>query len=212
MSGGFRRHEGIAAPFLADNVNTDLIIPSREMRRVSKLGLGEALFANLRYRDGARQPDPDFVLNRPAYAGASLLLAGANFGCGSSREHAVWALKDFGIRVVIAESFAGIFESNCIANGLLPLALPSAEIARLAEWCAGDPQARPLAVDLEAQQLTAGTRTLAFEIAPAARQALLSGVSPIDRILSEEGETIRDFMARDCRRRPWLYREGEAAG
>ena len=120
----FAAHCGVAAPLLRSNVDTDAIIPSREMGRVSKRGLSIGLFANWRYADPrARIPNPEFVLNQPAYAGASILLGGDNFGCGSSREHAVWALAEFGIRAILAPSFGAIFQKNCIANGLLPARL-----------------------------------------------------------------------------------------
>ena len=124
----------VAAPLLRANVDTDAIIPSREMKSVSKTGLAAGLFAGWRYTQiGGREPDPDFVLNQPAYAGAQVLLAGENFGCGSSREHAVWALLEFGIRAIIAPSFAPIFRMNCVRNGILPVCLPAATIAALAE-------------------------------------------------------------------------------
>ncbi|MEO0577031.1 MAG: 3-isopropylmalate dehydratase small subunit, partial [Pseudomonadota bacterium] len=122
----FTTHSGIVAPILIDNVDTDQIIPSREMKRVSKLGLGEGLFAGWRYtyEDGEKTGlTDDFILNSPAYHGTSILLGGRNFGCGSSREHAVWALADFGIRVVIAASFGKIFHRNCARNGVLAIEL-----------------------------------------------------------------------------------------
>ena len=114
-----------ALPLMRDNIDTDAIIPSREMRTVSKRGLADGLFAGWRYREiGGRDPDPGFVLNEPARKGARILIAGANFGCGSSREHAVWALAEYGIRAIIAPSFAPIFQANCVANGLVPAILP----------------------------------------------------------------------------------------
>ncbi len=140
---------GVAAPLLRANVDTDAIIPSREMKSVSKHGLADGLFAGWRYLAiGGREPDPGFVLNQPAYAGTSILLAGENFGCGSSREHAVWALDEYGIRAVIAPSFAPIFQGNCVRNGLLPVRLDAGAVARLAEAVAPDPQHRPVTVDL----------------------------------------------------------------
>lgn len=128
------QHTGIAVQLMRDNVDTDLIIPSREMKKVSKKGLGEGLFANRRYLPDSRRPDRDVPLNDPARDGASILISGRNFGCGSSREHAIWALHEYGIRVIIAESFGAIFYDNCIANGLLPCVLPGDVIARLVEW------------------------------------------------------------------------------
>ena len=123
----------VAAPLLRANVDTDAIIPSREMKSVSKTGLAAGLFAGWRYTQiGGREPDPDFVLNQPDYAGAQVLLAGENFGCGSSREHAAWALLEFGIRAIVAPSFSPIFRMNCVRNGMLPVCLPAATIAALA--------------------------------------------------------------------------------
>ena len=139
----FITHQGIAAPLLRVNIDTDAIIPSREMRRVSKQGLGEGLFAGWRYLDedpDQRRPRPDFVLNRSEYANASILLSGDNFGCGSSREHAVWALVEYGFRAVIAPSFGSIFYGNAARNGLLPVRLPGESVAALSESISADPQ------------------------------------------------------------------------
>src|SRR5512145_1859336 len=138
----------VAAPLIRANVDTDAIIPSREMKSVSKQGLADGLFAGWRYTTiGGREPDPAFVLNQPAYAGARILLGGENFGCGSSREHAVWALLEYGIRAVI-------FHGNCVRNGILPVRLDAGSIARLAEAVAPDPQQRQLTVDLVTQHVT----------------------------------------------------------
>jgi 3-isopropylmalate/(R)-2-methylmalate dehydratase small subunit len=120
----------VAAPLLRANIDTDTIIPSREMKSVAKTGLAAGLFAGWRYTAiGGREPNPEFVLNQPAYAGTRILLGGENFGCGSSREHAVWALHEYGIRAVIAPSFAPIFFGNCVRNGIVPVVLPAAQIA-----------------------------------------------------------------------------------
>ena len=181
----FACHRGIAAPLLRDNVDTDAIIPSREMRRVSKRGLGAGLFANWRYADvGGRLPNPRFVLNQPAYAGASILLGGHNFGCGSSREHAVWALSDFGIRAIFAPSFGAIFRKNCIANGLLPGTVPAADLSTLAGWVAAAPQQNLLAIDLHAGKVSTAKAELAFGIRPGDRQRLLRGLDPIAHTLT----------------------------
>ncbi len=179
----FIRHEGIAAPLPIDNVDTDAIIPSREMSRISREGLGRSLFANWRYRAaGAYDPDPDFVLNRAPFDSASVLVAGDNFGCGSSREHAVWALADFGIRVIVAPSFGAIFESNCWSNGILPVTLPAAEVERLMA-AAG---AAPFVVDLEACRIEVpGTAPVRFEVPPGRRADLMAGADAIDRTLAE---------------------------
>ena len=127
----FTLHTGIAAPLLRDNVDTDQIIPSREMKSVTKTGLGKGLFAGQRYLPNGL-PNPDFVLNQADYKAATILLSGKNFGCGSSREHAVWALKEYGFRAVIAESFGEIFYNNCIRNGILCVQMSKAKIVNLA--------------------------------------------------------------------------------
>ena len=176
----FACHRGIAAPLLRDNVDTDAIIPSQQMRRVSKRGLGAGLFANWRYADvGARLPNPSFVLNQPAYAGASILLSGDNFGCGSSREHAVWALRDFGIRAIFAPSFGAIFRKNCTANGLLAGTMPAGRLSVLASWVETAPQKNLLAIDLAAGKVATAATEAAFDIRPADRQRLLRGLDPI---------------------------------
>lgn len=201
-----RRVEGIVAPLLRPNIDTDAIIPSREMKRVSREGLGDGLFAGWRYADPERRtPNPDFVLNQPAYRDASLLAAGPNFGCGSSREHAVWALLDYGIRAVLAPSFGAIFERNCYNNGLLPVILPAAEIERVLTVSGGGSTGRPVVVNLEAQrvELPDGGH-LAFSCPTMQREMLLNGWDPVDRTLQHQ-EAIDRFLEQDRRRRPWVY-------
>ena len=199
----FTRHRGVAAPLLRDNVDTDAIIPSREMRRVSKRGLGVGLFANWRYANvGARLPNPDFVLNQPAYDGATILLGGANFGCGSSREHAVWALADFGIRAIFAPSFAVIFRKNCIANGLLPGTMPMADVTALAHWVEEAPQRNQLTVDLAAATVTTTSTRIPFAIRPPDRTRLLRGMDPIAHTLAGAAR-IAAFEERWWRSSPW---------
>jgi 3-isopropylmalate/(R)-2-methylmalate dehydratase small subunit len=196
----------VAAPLLRANVDTDAIIPSREMKSVSKHGLAEGLFAGWRYTTiGGREPDPQFVLNQPAYAGTRILLAGENFGCGSSREHAVWALLEYGIRAVIAPGFAPIFHGNCVRNGILPVRLGPDRVARLAAAVAPDPQHRLLTVDLPRQRV-AGPDGLefGFEIAPEEREMLLEGLDAIDLTLKHR-DAVDAFLARDRERRPWIY-------
>lgn len=202
----FTRHTGIAAPLLRINVDTDAIIPSREMKRVSKEGLGEGLFANWRYSDpAAREENPEFVLNRQPYRAASILLSGVNFGCGSSREHAVWALKDFGIRAIVAPSFGSIFYGNCIRNGILPVRLPEEVVAAIAEWVECDPDAHRPTIDLPAQTVTGPENERhAFEIGPADKEMLLEGLDAIAVTLKREGE-ISAYEAADRPRRPWVY-------
>ena len=167
----FRTLQSIAAPLIRDNVDTDLIIPSREMKSVSKKGLSVGLFANWRYTNvDARVPNPDFVLNQPQYAGAQILLGGTNFGSGSSREHAVWALAEFGFRAVIANSFSPIFRGNCIRNGMLPIVLDPAPF--------NDPKLT-LEIDLPAQTITAGGQTWTFDIDQESKLMLTEGLDPI---------------------------------
>ncbi len=201
----FVRHTGIAAPLLRINIDTDAIIPSREMKRVSKEGLGEGLFANWRYRDVAsRAEEPGFVLNRAPWRQASILLAGANFGCGSSREHAVWALKDFGFLAIVAPSFGSIFHGNCVRNGIVPVELDESQVAVLAAAEEAKP-GRPLTIDLENCQLVdADGSSHAFRIAEQARHLLLEGLDPIAATLAED-QHIQNFLERDRRERPWVY-------
>ena len=181
----------IVAPLLRDNVDTDTIIPSREMTSTGRTGLADGLFAPWRYRKG-RVPDPDFVLNRPAFAHAQILASGANFGCGSSREHAVWALAEWGVRAVIAESFAPIFFGNCIRNGVLPIVLDKAAIASVAGTC--------VTIDLPAQTL--GRHR--FEIDEEAKAMLVEGLDAIDLTLKCRTD-IAAWTARDTQARPWVY-------
>lgn len=201
----FLRHQGVAAPMLRSNIDTDAIIPSREMKRVSKLGLGDGLFADERYSaSDSRELNADFVLNLPEYRGTTVLLAGPNFGCGSSREHAVWALGEYGIRAVIAPSFGIIFAGNCIRNGLLPLVLPESAVKSLAQWVAIDPQAHQLVIDLEAQRLDGGDQQYSFALEDGPRRMLLDGLDSIALTLTR-GEQIAAFHKRRQQSRPWLY-------
>ncbi len=200
-------HRGIAAHLPQPNIDTDAIIPSREIRRVSKEGLGAALFAGWRYRSAAsREPEPDFILNRAAYRHASILLAGDNFGCGSSREHAVWALKDFGVKVILAPSFGGIFFNNCALNGILAIELKETELGKLAAWTAADPRRNQPAVDLESQRIHWGRNEVSrFDIKPARREMLLEGGDAIAATLRMES-AIAAFERTDWERRPWTWR------
>lgn len=202
----FTRLTAIAAPIRRINIDTDIIIPSREMKRVSKQGLGDGLFAGWRYREpGGREENPDFILNQEPYRRARILLAGANFGCGSSREHAVWALYEWGIRCIIAPSFGAIFRGNCVRNGILPVVLDDAVIERLAEQVMADPERAQLTVDLETcQVIAADGEAHAFDIAPGDRRMLLEGLDAI-AVTLEHAEDILEFQARDRLRRPWVY-------
>jgi 3-isopropylmalate/(R)-2-methylmalate dehydratase small subunit len=202
--------EGVAAPMLRPNIDTDAIIPSREMKRVSKLGLGDGLFASERYlsaagSDDRREENPEFVLNQPAYRDCSILLAGSNFGCGSSREHAVWALKEFGIRAILAAGFGTIFANNCVRNGLLPVVLAGEDIQRLADWVAADPQGNRVRIDLPEQRVTGADCSLDFDIDDGPKTMLLHGLDAI-ALTQERGEVIASFDRRRRSERPWLYR------
>ena len=187
---------GIAAPLLRANVDTDLIIPKQFLKTLVRSGLGQHLFSEVRY-DAEGRERPDFILNQPPYRSASILLAGPNFGCGSSREHAPWALKDFGIRAILAPSFADIFSTNCIANGLLPVALPMAAIETLAAVKG------TLTVDLPAQQVRGGGHSFAFDIEPTRKAVLLEGLDEIKRTEANLAD-IAAFEARRRQEAPWL--------
>ncbi|HUD95525.1 3-isopropylmalate dehydratase small subunit [Sphingobium sp.] len=192
---GFKTLTSIAVPLIRDNVDTDAIIPSREMTSVSKIGLAEGLFAGWRYMEG-RTPNPDFVLNQPGYAGAQILLGGANFGCGSSREHAIWALAEYGFRVIVAFSFNPIFRANCVRNGIVPVELDATPLAQA--------QGR-LTVDLPNQSVTATDgRRWTFAIDVEAKAMLLDGLDEIGLTLLQAG-AITAFRAHDRTLRPWAY-------
>ncbi len=207
----FRSLRAVAAPILRANVDTDAIIPSREMKSVSKTGLADGLFAGWRYTAiGGREPNPEFVLNQPAYVGTKILLGGENFGCGSSREHAVWALHEYGIRVVIAPSFSPIFRGNCVRNGIVPVTLAAEEVAKLAEFVMADPSVHQLEVDLEVCEVRAGANIQRFELESEAREMLLEGLDGIDLTLKHRAD-IDAFVARDRLQRPWIYSTVEKA-
>ncbi len=190
---------GDAAPLVVDNVDTDTIIPSREMRSTGRAGLADGLFAPWRYTDAdARTPNPDFVLNQDTYSSATILAAGENFGCGSSREHAVWALAEFGITAIIAVSFAPIFYANCLRNGIVPIALPRKAVDRLA--------AEYVTIHLTDQQVTGAGNIYNFDIDPEAKHMLLNGVDAIDLTLTDRG-AIETWTQRDRTARPWVYLE-----
>lgn len=196
----------IAAPLVRANIDTDAIIPSREIRSVSKTGLADGLFAGWRYTEiGGRDPDPAFVLNDPAYAGAQILLGGENFGCGSSREHAAWALVEYGFRAIIAPSFNPIFFNNCVRNGIVPAVVAAEPIAAMAAEVAADPQGRRVSVSLEEMQVTGpdGAR-IGFQLGDEPREMLLHGLDAIDLTLRWRDE-IAAFREADQRRRPWIY-------
>ena len=201
-------HEGIAVPLLRSNVDTDTIIPSREMRHVSKQGLGEGLFAGWRYLNGDQETrviNPDFALNKPQYAGASILLAGRNFGCGSSREHAVWALLEYGFRAIIAPDFGSIFYHNAMRNGLLPVRLPESAILNLSSPPGVGALSGRITIDLQNSSVT-GSAGLSyrFDIESMYRQMLLRGMDAIDMTLQHQ-DLIDEFRCRDRLQRNWAY-------
>jgi 3-isopropylmalate/(R)-2-methylmalate dehydratase small subunit len=200
----FVRLTGVAAPLPMANVDTDMVIPKNYLKTIVREGLGRHLFAEMRY-DEAGGERADFVLNRPAYRQAKILVALENFGCGSSREHAVWALRDFGISCVIAPSFADIFFNNCFKNGVLPVMLPKEICAQLMDDAERGANAT-LTVDLAAQELVRpdGER-IAFEVEPSRRRRLLEGLDEIGTTMARGGN-IEAFEARLSRREPWRAR------
>jgi 3-isopropylmalate/(R)-2-methylmalate dehydratase small subunit len=201
----------VALPLLRDNIDTDALIPSREITTVSKSGLASGLFAGWRYVGGDHaRPDPGFALNDPAYRGAQILLAGDNFGCGSSREQAVWALAEYGFRVLAAPTFNPIFYRNCVRNGIVPAMLPSSKIEEIAHWVRADPQTNRLSVDLRERAIRApGHRSWEFTISDESRDFLLRGIDAIDETLKLR-DKIAEFRAADKLRRPWVYEVGSA--
>ncbi|MEQ5805849.1 3-isopropylmalate dehydratase small subunit [Alteromonas sp. NFXS44] len=202
----FVTHTGVAAPLLQINIDTDAIIPSREMRRVSKKGLGEGLFAAWRYQmPDSREPNPDFVLNKPEYGNTSVILAGNNFGCGSSREHAVWALAEYGIRAIIAPGFGAIFYQNCIRNGIIPVVLKQECVQALADEVSTHPQDSQVSVDLEKQAvISSAGRLYHFDIEPGHKEMLLKGLDSIGVTLQHVSD-IAAYESKDKQRRAWLY-------
>ncbi|RMD79535.1 MAG: 3-isopropylmalate dehydratase small subunit [Gammaproteobacteria bacterium] len=214
----FVRHTGLVAPLDRANVDTDQIIPKQYLKSIRRTGFGANLFDDWRYLDpgepgmdhSRRRPNPDFVLNQPRYRGATILLARENFGCGSSREHAPWALADYGFRVLIAPSFADIFYANCFNNGLLPVVLPAEVVDRLFREVEAQEGYR-LTVDLEEQvvQTPSGER-IPFQVEPGLRRKLLEGLDDIGLTL-ERAEAIRAYEARRMEEAPWLFQDLLAA-
>ena len=202
----FEHHTGIAAPLMQINIDTDAIIPSREMKSVSKKGLEDGLFAEWRYLSlTTRKENPEFVLNQDPYRSASLLLTGENFGCGSSREHAAWALYQWGIRVIVAPSFGSIFYNNCIQNGILPVVLGPEKIKELQTFVELNPAVNQLTVDLRATIISAGSNICyPFAIESSDQQNLLQGLDAIGSTLKMMS-SIEAFEENDIHRRPWVY-------
>ncbi len=198
----FTRLTGVAAPLPITNIDTDMIIPKQFLKTIKRSGLGKNLFDEMRY-DADGNEIPDFVLNRPQYRNAEILVAGENFGCGSSREHAPWALLDFGIRCVIAPSFADIFYNNCFKNGILPIVLPQEQVDALMKDAEKGENAR-MTVDLEAQTITTSDgEEFSFEVDPFRKHCLLEGLDDIGLTL-EKAAAIDAFEARAAAERPWV--------
>ncbi len=198
----FTKLTGVAAPLPIANVDTDQIIPARFLKTIKRTGLGKDLFAPLRFREDGSE-NPDFVLNQPAYRKAQILVAEDNFGCGSSREHAPWALLDFGIRCVISTSFADIFYNNCFKNGILPIVVSKDDLAKLMDDAERGANAT-LTIDLEAQVIQGPDGgTLAFEIDGFRKHCLLNGLDDIGQTLQRSGG-IEAFEAKLSADRPWL--------
>ncbi|MBN9544652.1 MAG: 3-isopropylmalate dehydratase small subunit [Alphaproteobacteria bacterium] len=198
----FKKLDGIAAPLNMINVDTDMIIPKQFLKTIRRTGLGKALFDEMRYKQDGSE-NPDFVLNKPAYRKAQILVTGENFGCGSSREHAPWALLDFGIRCVIAPSFADIFYNNCFKNGILPIKLPQEIVDKLMDDAERGANAR-ISVDLEAMEIRGPDGGMVkFEVDAFRRQCLLNGWDDIGLTLRDE-DKITAYEARHKADAPWL--------
>jgi 3-isopropylmalate/(R)-2-methylmalate dehydratase small subunit len=204
--------KGLVAPLDRANVDTDQIIPKQFLKSIKRTGFGVNLFDEWRYldegypgQDSSKRPiNPDFVLNKPRYQGASVLLARQNFGCGSSREHAPWALNEYGFRVVIASSYADIFFNNCFKNGMLPVVLPEAQVDQLFRECF-ETEGYEITVDLEKRHvLTPSGEAFAFEVDDFRRHCLLNGLDDIGLTL-QEGDAIRAFEAKAKQARPWVF-------
>jgi len=199
----FTTHEGIVVPLDRRDVDTDQIIPQRFLRKIARTGFGPDLFANLRYLGDDKTPNPDFVLNNPRYAGGSVLLARDNFGCGSSREHAPWALGQYGFRVLIAPSFADIFANNCVNNGILTVTLDAAAVGQLFDEVA-ETSGYSLRVDLPGQTVTTPRgETFHFDIDAFRKESLLGGLDPISRTLRHADDIVA-YEGASQARAPWL--------
>jgi len=198
----FNKLEGVAAPLDMINVDTDMIIPKQYLKTIHRTGLGKALFDEMRFnQDGSEKPD--FVLNKPAYRQAKILVAGENFGCGSSREHAPWALLDFGIRCIIAPSFADIFYGNCFKNGILPIALPQEDVNKLMDD-AGRGANAVISIDLEKQEIRGPDGGMVkFDVDPFRKQVLMNGWDDIALTLRAE-DKITTFEKSQHSQTPWL--------
>lgn len=207
----FTVHKGLVAPMDRENVDTDAIIPKQFLKSIKKTGFGPNLFDEWRYLDkgepgmdpATRKPNPDFVLNQPRYAGASVLIARQNFGCGSSREHAPWALQQYGFRAILAPSFADIFFNNCFKNGVLPIVLPDSVVNQLFDEVAAFP-GYELTVDLDRQVIVKPQgEEIAFDVQPFRRYCLLNGFDDIGLTLRQQ-DKIKAYEANRLATKPWL--------
>ncbi len=193
---------GIAAPMPQINVDTDMIIPKQFLKTIKRSGLGVNLFDEMRYDDNGNEI-PDFVLNKPAYRNAKIIVSGDNFGCGSSREHAPWSLLDFGIRCIIAPSFADIFYNNCFKNGILPIRLPQEDVDKLMDDAERGENAT-ITIDLEKQEIHGPDGgCITFDVEPFRKHCLLNGLDDIGLTL-QKGDAINDFEAKRAASQPWL--------
>ena len=198
----FEKFSGIAAPMPLVNIDTDMIIPKQFLKTIKRSGLGVNAFAEMRYKADGSEVE-DFVLNKPAYREASILIAGDNFGCGSSREHAPWALSDFGIKVVVSSSFADIFFNNCFKNGMLPIVLPPEQVEILMDDAEKGSNAR-MEIDLEAQTVTSSDGNIfSFEVDPFKKHCLLNGLDDIG-LTMEKSSSIEAYEKKLEFERPWL--------
>ncbi len=201
----FTQLTGIAAPLRMINVDTDIIIPKQFLRTIKRTGLGVHAFNDIRYNEDG-SPKADFILNQPQYKDASILITGENFGCGSSREHAPWAILDMGFRCVIAESFADIFYNNSFKNGILPIQLPREQVEQLMKSAEDDPDGA-ITVDLEKQTITRGNvLSFDFEIDPSRKHSLINGLDDIG-LTEEKKPHIAEFEQKDQEKRSWLYKK-----
>src|SRR5574338_1722984 len=199
----FTTLEGVAAPLKIINVDTDMVIPKQYLKTITRTGLGTALFEEIRYTLDGKEV-PDFVLNKPAYRKAKILVAGPNFGCGSSREHAAWALLDFGITCVIAPSFADIFYNNCFKNGVLPIKLPQEEVDKLMDDAERGANAI-ISIDLEKQEIRGPDGgCIRFDIDPFRKECLLNGLDDIG-LTMQKAANIDSFEAKTRVGQPWLW-------
>jgi 3-isopropylmalate/(R)-2-methylmalate dehydratase small subunit len=199
----FVKLTGVAAPLPLRNIDTDMIIPKQFLKTIKRTGLGKSLFFEMRYDNATGTEIADFVLNKPAYRNATILVTGENFGCGSSREHAPWALLDFGIRCVIAPDFADIFYNNCFQNGILPIKLPQADVDKLMDDAQRGSNAT-VTVDLEAQEIRGPDGgVITFEIDPFRKHCLLNGLDAVGLTMQKQ-DAIRTYEEKAASSRPWL--------